>query len=371
MLMIGTLFQTQQLVGRQAELAQISQIFTADGDLMVAGVSGSGRRALIREAARQVGARVLEIDCLRATHASRFLKLLAEGLLDVFSSPTEIGLIQRWSTQHPLILEQTSSRQARLVWHVPARDEWIILQALLTLPQVMADWTDCRVVFVFQNFPHIRSWDRTGKWEDYLRQEIQRQTRVNYVVMATVPEAWADSSHLQTMTLAPLDRSAVEAWVVEAMASEGLKFEADALDLFLDSVQGHTGDAIVLARRLWQTCRPLDGAGLPPTQPAIGLIQPHQLHRCILALVEDLSLTFESMVLLLPPIQARVLESLAIDPTDSPHSRDYLQKHQLSRGGGLQGALTGLEQKGLIYGARQGYRVAMPLLAFWLKHRIA
>ena len=87
--------------------------------------------------------------------------------------------------------------------------------------------------------------------------------------------------------------------------------------------------------------------------------------------MEDLSLTFESLILLLPPSQVRVLESLALDPTDSPHSRDYIQKHQLSRGGGLQGALASLEQKGLVYGPDYGYRMTMPLLAFWLKYHLA
>jgi hypothetical protein len=86
--------------------------------------------------------------------------------------------------------------------------------------------------------------------------------------------------------------------------------------------------------------------------------------------MEDFSGTFESLLLLLPPIQARVLESLAIDPTDRPHARDYIQKHQLSRGGGLQGALASLEQKGLIYGPHYGYQIAMPLLRLWLKHRL-
>ncbi len=65
-----------------------------------------------------------------------------------------------------------------------------------------------------------------------------------------------------------------------------------------------------------------------------------------------------------------MLESLALDPTDSPHAREYIQKHNLSRGGGLQGALASLEQKGLVYGAEQGYRIALPMLAFWLKYRL-
>jgi hypothetical protein len=251
----------------------------------------------------------------------------------------------------------------------------------------MAEQLDCRVVFVFQNFPHIRSWDRSGQWEAYLRQEVQQQSRINYVILATVPEIWANDSNLKVMTLAPLQREELQAWVMDVMAAKDLTFEKDALELFLDSVQGHIGDAIALARRLWLEYR-VEALGIEdwdshisleknvnsyplPTNFSKNLIQVHQVRRSILALIQDLSQTFESLLLLLPPIQARVLESLASDPTDSPHAKEYVHKHQLSKGGGLQGALLGLEQKGLIYGAKLGYRVALPLLALWLKQRLA
>ncbi|BAY37892.1 hypothetical protein NIES2111_22330 [Nostoc sp. NIES-2111] len=383
--MVSNPFVPRYLIGRQAELEQVSTVLAQDGDLMVAGVSGNGRRSLIRWAAQKIGARVLEIDCLRATTSSRFLELLAEGLVEMFSHPAEIELIQRWSTEHPLILEQYLTRRTRLVWHVPSQDNWLIFQALLTLPQIMAEWLDCRVVLVFQNFPHIRSWDRTGKWEDYLRQEVEQQNRVSYVLIATVPEPWVYKSNLHIVTLAPLEREDLQCWVINAMAAEGLKFEVDsqALNMYLNYVQGHLGDAIALARRIWLDCRAFaktkpegaksgDNSSSAIAYPfADELIQTHHVHRSALSLVEDLSLTFESLLLLLPPIQARVLESLALDPTDSPHSRDYIEKHQLSRGGGLQGALAGLEQKGLVYGSKYGYRLAMPLLGFWLKHRLS
>jgi hypothetical protein len=372
--MVANPFAPYYLIGRQAELQQIVEILAADGDLMVAGVSGSGRRSLVRCAAHQVGARVLEIDCLRATTSSRFLQLLSEGLLEVFSDPAELAIAKQWSNKHPLNLEQTSTYQARLIWQVAAREEWLILQALLSLPQVMAEQLDCRVVFVFENFPHIRSWDRSGQWEAYLRQEVDRQSRVSYVIIATVPEPWAYESNLRVIVLAPLRREDLQLWVTDAIAAKGLKFEVDALDLFLDYVQGHLGDAIALARRIWLEHRLEElGIGHDTQSPTAtkNLIQLHHVYCSTLALVEDLSQTFESLLLLLPPIQARVLESLVIDPTESPHARDYIRKHQLSKGGGLQGALSGLEQKGLIYGAKYGYRVAMPLLAFWLKHRLA
>jgi hypothetical protein len=64
------------------------------------------------------------------------------------------------------------------------------LKGLLALPQQLAEWFDCQVVIMFYNFPHIRSWDRQGKWETHLRQEIQRQSRVSYALVATVAEPW-------------------------------------------------------------------------------------------------------------------------------------------------------------------------------------
>lgn len=359
--MVINRFAPQGLVGRQVELQQASLILAQDGDLLIAGIPGSGRHTLIRSAAQQVGARIIEIDCLRTTNESRFLQLFAQGLTQVFAAPAELALMQQVLHDYPLSLEQSPNRSARLVWHLLPEAEWQLFQILLTLPQTMAELLNCRVVLVLQNLLHIRSWDRSGKWEAYLRQEIQRQSRVSYALIATVAETWVHDSNLQLITLAPLRPEDLQPWIITAMAAEGLKFEPEslALNLFLNYVQGHLGDAIALARRIWLNCRGLT------------LIQAHHVHRSALALLEDLSSTFESLILLLPPSQVRVLESLALDPTDSPHARDYIQKHQLSKGGSLQGALASLEQKGLVYGPKYGYQIAMPLLAFWLKHRLA
>ena len=362
--MVANPFVPQDLVGRQQELQQVSQILSIDGDLLITGVPGSGRRSLIRWAAQKVKARVLEIDCLRATDGKRFLQLFAESLMATFTAPKELALIGQWIAEHPLSLEELPNGQTRLVWNLSSEGEWSLFQILLNLPQAIADKLNSRVVMVFRNFPHIRSWDRDGKWEAYLREEIAIHTHVSYALIATVGEPWVQDSNLQVVCLAPLSNQELSAWIETAMSLQGLKFDADGLALFLSYVQGHLGDAIALARRIWLDCRVLYGSQKE------GLIQPHHVHRSALALVEDISITFESLILLLPSSQVRVLESLALDPTDSPHSREYIQKHQLSRGGSLQGALASLEQKGLVYGAKYGYQIALPLLGFWLKHRI-
>lgn len=379
-------FAPQRLIGRDAELQQISQILAEDGDFLLVGAPGVGRRILIRAAAQQVGARVLEIDCLRTTSANRFLRLLADAIIEEFSSPEQLALIQQWSNQQPLVLEQNLAQSPRLVWHLPSGREWSMLQILLALPQQMAEWLDCRVVMVFLNFLHVRSWDRSSRWEGYLREEIQRQNRVSYALVAPIVETeWIQDGNLHVIPLLPLDDQTMQAWVVSMMAQEGLTFdrESRALELFLSIVQGHLGDAIALARRIWLDHRvfvnqdswkakpPGSGSEAKPLPDCTNLIEAHHVHRCALALVEDLSFTFESLVMLLPPSQVRVLESLALDPTDKPQAADYIKKHQLTRGGGLQGALASLEQKGLLYGSQWGYRIALPFLAFWLKQRLS
>lgn len=378
----ANLFTIEHLVGRQAELNQVSQVLATDGDLLIAGVPGSGRRNLVRHAAERVDARVIEIDCLRATDSDRFLHLFAEGLLQAFESVAERSLIQQWSAQQPIRLEHTA-HGTQLVWH--EADEWLLLEALLGLPQTLAEWLICRVVIVFQNFPHIRSWDRSQQWENYLRQEIQRQPQVSYAFIATVAESWVQQSELQVVFLGPLKSEDLQPWLEKVMATQGITFDPEALNLLLHYVQGNFGDAIALMRRLWQN-HPLTKIAEVNRFPSLlressqaslasatspNLIQSEQVHTSTLALVEDLARTFEALLMLLPPSQVRLLESLALDPTDSPHSREYIQKHHLSRGGSLQGAIASLQQKGLVYGAEYGYRITMPLLAFWLKYRLA
>ncbi|WP_055077069.1 hypothetical protein [Pseudanabaena sp. 'Roaring Creek'] len=364
--MIKNPFLPQRLVGRQVELEKISQILLADGDLLIAGVAGSGRRTLVKWAAQKAGARIITIDCLRATDGDRFLKLLAESLLHTFDLPEELLVIQQSLKDQPVTFDLTERSKPRMVWKLNSVGIWNLFEKLLSVPQQMAEWLDCRVAIVLHNFPHIRSWDRKGEWEEYLRREIQLQSRVSYILIATVPEPWMHKLSLHVVELPSLSNAELCEWLEPTMGAKGLRFDPSttALQLFTEYIQGNLSDAIALIRRIDISC--ID----PDHPPKEFLIQPHHVHQNMLHLIEDLAPTFESLIMLLPPTQVRVLESLAIDPTVSPHSREYIQRHQLSKGGSLQGALDSLEQKGLVYGAKYGYRIALPTLQFWLKQRL-
>jgi hypothetical protein len=358
-------FLPQRLVGRQIELTQISQILLADGDLLIAGVARSGRRTLVKWAAQQAGAKVITIDCLRATDGNRFLQLLAESLLNTFDRAEELLKLQDLLTDQTITFDLKS--KPRITWKLSSAGIWNLFGKLLGLPQQMAEWLDCRVAIVLHNFTHIRSWDRKGEWEEYLRREIRMQSRVSYILIATVPEPWMHKLSLHVVELPPLSNDELCEWMEPMMQAKGLRFDAPtmALKLFTEYIQGNLSDAIALMRRIW-----LDYLIYKHQEECEFIIQAQHVHQSMLALIEDLAPTFESLIMLLPPTQVRVLESLAIDPTVSPHSREYIQKHQLSKGGSLQGALDSLEQKGLVYGAKYGYRIALPTLQFWLTQRL-
>ncbi len=353
-----------ELVGRPAEFQRIVQILARDGDLLIVGVPGSGRRTLVRRAAWEIEARVLEVDCIRATDGERFVQLLCESLDQTFCSAIAQALIQAWLAGPASGLFCLSPEgKLRPVRSLNREYLWQAFEQLIALPQVLAESLGGRAVLILQSFPHIRSWDRNGMWETFLRREIKRQTQVSYVLLATIAEVTTQPDQdnpLEIVQLGPLSDDTLAAWVRELLRASGQTLDPlePVMELFLSAVQGHFGDALALTRRL-QLLRQTDG-----------VIRKQQVQQAIQSLLEDLSSVFESLLLLLPGSQVQLLECLALDPTDKPQSREYIHKHCLSRGGSLQGALAGLQQKGLLYGPEQGYRLALPLLSLWIRQRL-
>ncbi|QYX31770.1 ATP-binding protein [Sphaerospermopsis torques-reginae] len=351
-----------QLIGRSKEFQRIIDILIQDEDLLITGVPGSGRRTLVKVAAQEVGAVVLEIDCIRATDGERFLQLLLEAISQNWQAKKIKSWVEKKASEFFIF---NSESKLKLLHSLDQKQLWQAFTSLIELLQIMANDLNQRVVLILQSFPHIRSWDRNGLWESTFRQEVKNHPHVSYVLLATI----AETSHhqddsiysIETMELAPLAKDVLALWAREILHTKNLKFDphSQSLQVFLDAVQGNIGDAMALIRRL---------SSLEHDQ---GLITEQKVQQVIEGMLKDLSITYESLLMLLPASQIHLLECLAVDPTDKPQSKEYIQKHGLSRGGALQGALTGLQHKGLIYSAEQGYRLALPLLALWLKQRLS
>jgi hypothetical protein len=351
-----------ELIGRSAEFQRIVEVLAEDGDLLIVGVPGSGRRTLVRGAAEAVKAIVLEVDCIRATDGERFLQLLAETISQSFDAAEINAWLDKTARElFAFHLEETGGK-LKLLRCLNQKQLWQAFEILISLPQQLVTGSEQRVILILQSFPHIRSWDRNNLWEGTLRREIKRQDKVSYILIATIAETTNQTDYpLETLQLAPIANDVLALWTREILQTQGLTFDfrSKALQLFLNAVQGHIGDGMALIRRL-QILRCSDG-----------MIAEEDVEQAISGLLKDLSITFESLLMLLPANQVHLLESLAIDPTDKPQRREYIQKHGLSRGGSLQGALIGLQQKGLIYDAEHGYKLALPLLALWLRQRLS
>ncbi|PSF39323.1 ATP-binding protein [Aphanothece hegewaldii CCALA 016] len=330
------------LFGRQLQFQQMTEALTRDQDILLVGVPGSGRRTLARRAVNAVGTLGIEIDCIRAIDSRRFVQLLYEGIVRASQELEMSDIIPKIQLNE---------------------DIWLSFTTILNLLQHIAVSIPRPVVLILHGFPHIRAWDRQGKWETYLREEIKRHTVVSYVLIATIAETSHPSEeiskNLEIITLDPLTNNVVGAWAGEVLNREGLSFDprSNALQTFLNAVRGHMGDATALIRRLQR-------------EPSKNLIGNQEINQAIQELLEDLGTTFESLLMLLPPTQVQLLESLVLDPTDKPQSRVYIDKHSLCRGGSLQGALSGLQNKGLIYGPELGYRLALPLFDLWIHQRL-
>ncbi|NET70995.1 MAG: ATP-binding protein [Sphaerospermopsis sp. SIO1G2] len=355
------LFTSLQLIGRSKEFEQIVEILAQDGDLLITGVPGSGRRTLVKMAAKEVSAVVLDIDCIRATDGERFIQLLTEAINQNWTSAQIAHWVKTTGSNFFIV---NAEDKLKLLRPLNKKQLWQAFIILLELLEIMANSLEQRIVLILQSSPHLRSWDRQSLWELTLRNKIKSHPHVSYVLLATIAEKnhhQDDSIYsLTQIQLVPLSRDVLALWTREILHTEDLKFDphSQALTIFLDAVQGNIGDATALIRRLITLRHPQR------------LITERQVKQVIEDILKDLSITYESLLMLLPPSQIHLLESLAVDPTDKPQSKEYIQKHGLSRGGSLQGALTGLQHKGLIYSAEQGYRLALPLLALWLKQRL-
>ena len=353
-----------ELFGRQAQFQKIIKTLACDGNLLIAGIPGSGRGALVRRAVEEIGDQTLEIDCIRAISSQRFLQLFCLGFSNIFKSETVADtVVAKWLlTEAGELFDRSVTGAIEPKPVALEQQQWLAFNLLIQLPQQIANSIDKRVVTIFDGFSHIRSWDRQNKWGKFLCDEIKSQTAVSYALIATIGETSSIADeNLEVVQLHPLTDNVVAAGVQDILRREGLTFDprSNALEMFLNAVQGHLGDTSSLLRHL--TRLKLDR----------GIIGEAEVNQIIQEILSDLATTFESLLSLLPANQARLLESLALDPTTKPQSREYINKHYLSRGGSLQGAIAGLQNKGLIYGAELDYKIALPLFGLWLRQRLS
>ncbi|WP_218081610.1 hypothetical protein [Anthocerotibacter panamensis] len=339
-----------------------AKYLSKDGNLLLLGVPGSGRRSFIEGAVQDIQGTVLYLDCLRTTDKFRFITLLAQSFLSGFGNYEEgLEWVSKHLSHHRVQIDPRTRQLTLLCTSAKTLDR--DFARLLELPQLIAERKQKRVVVFLNNFMHLGSWDRDETWQSHLRERLDRLPDANYVLgygLGNAPELGDNTpaSDFEVLKLLPLTAMLIRNWF-----SQQFTLEERSLEAVLGLVQGHVSTAHALARHL----------------PTHRLVEETDVEQAQAILLEQLSPTFETLLMQLPAIQCRVLETLALDPTSHPQSNDYTQEHGLPRGGSLQGALTALVKKDLLFGpdtigedkVTLSYQFCQPLLGLWVQQYLA
>jgi hypothetical protein len=366
-------------IGHVEETNRIIELVEKDCDVLLTGVPGSGRYALIQRSAEGARAALVGIDCIRATNCRKLVDLFLESTLSAFSDSPDAykvlssRLLSALDNGKPFRSHQDSASSR--VSLVDKADDSLCLSALQTILNIIGQVAiaqKIRIIVVFKQISHIRSWDRKLEWEELLRLEIYKHPQVSYVILETVAELEEmkkkenisrlyEFTPVEVVKLAPLPDAIVTSWLRKSLIDANLVLSPDgsALKSFLHVVAGHISTAEALLRH-----------SIMMHGSETSVVDNQSINKGVEVLLSDLSAAFESFLLMLPASQLQLIECLAIEPTPKPQSKEYIQKYNLSKGGTLQGALEGLQKKGLIYGHENSFRLTLPLFAVWIQNAL-
>jgi hypothetical protein len=375
-MVLGSIFingSSLEQIGHVEESNRVIELIEGDRDVLVTGVPGSGRYALMQRATKDAGAILLGIDCIRATNSVNLVNLLLDSTFNAFPDSHEFlrsHLLSNPDGEELLFMyEDNFAPKIKLASKASDCLRWKALKVILELIGRLAVEKRLKVVVVLKQISHIRSWDRKLKWENFLRLEIYKHPQVSYAILETVAELEEmkknedvcdlyKKSPVDIVKLSPLPDAIITSWFRKSLSDIKLapSIDGSALRKFLCSVDGHISTAEALLRQIEMICGP-DKL----------VVDEMSIQKGLEALLSDLSAAFESFLLMLPASQLQLIECLALEPTPKPHSKKYIQKYNLARGGTLQGALEGLQKKGLIYGFENDFRLTLPLFAVWIQ----
>ena len=216
----------------------------------------------------------------------------------MFRASNELAQIYQWSQGQPLTVNQALGNRVRIALPTATSKEWVLFESVLSLPQYLFSggaWLPGSLD-LSQLCPHSQLGPPAKVGDSsFTRDSVP--SRVSYALVATVAEPWMSERSCCPIFLAPLSDHELKPWITNSMATAGLDFDREdqSLALFLDYAQGHINDAIALAQRIWFECHVVHRDDKP------GVIQSYHVHGAMLSLVQDLSVTFEALLLLLPP----------------------------------------------------------------------
>ncbi len=364
-----------ELIGRKEELMKIVEAIQKDEDLVIAGAIGSGRLRLALHAAEVANARSIKIDCLQATTIQDFINTIIEGLyksLDAESYHQKINDLLLKKEDYYIL--NTNTNTIILKPNLSKNKQEEAFRIIIKSVQETLEKNDLedRIVIIVDRLYTPKNWDEEGEIAKFCKEQINKDPNVSYILIKPIEEPETGSCDENTkptekiIELSPLPRNIMINLVTGELEKSNLCFSLEVLDFFLNIAQGRTEEAMLLIKYIINLISDNNRIKIKHKKE----VNKKDVENALNNLIKDFSSIFELTISILTESQLQLLECLAIEPTPQPHSKTYIQKHGLMRGGTLQNTLKSLLKKGLIHKSEDCYRLTFPLLAYWLKNII-
>ncbi|WP_161947657.1 AAA family ATPase [Malonomonas rubra] len=225
--------------------------------------------------------------------------------------------------------------------------------------------SDQLVHIVLDEFQEITKLSEVLQVEGVMRQHIQRHDASYFFVGSRRSLLLSMFNERQrpfyqsalNYELAPLPREEFAAFIEQICASAGKLCDRANAELIVDTVNCYPLYAQKLAFFSFNTA---EGEVVDQVAVEMG----------IQMLIKERGRNFEETLAEIPVKQVALLRALAIDPTTSLYSQEYMKRHDLGSQGAIQNSVKKLVTMDLIEkDAKEIWRVVDPVLALWLRNQ--
>ena len=224
-----------------------------------------------------------------------------------------------------------------------------------------------RVVIIFDEFQEILALDKG--FPNLMRAVFQTQPEVSHVYLGSKRHLlerifqdkneafWRSAKQLEVGMISPVK---FKAFIASRFKSSGKTITDEAVDRLLAATGGHPYGTQELAYFAWE---------LVPTGGAVTLeVVDEAIARVLRSEHNHLSQVWDDA----PHPQRLLLIALTEEPTGSPYSAAYHERHELPANPTLQNALAGLIRKELVARSDGGeYLIIEPFLSAWIEREQA
>jgi hypothetical protein len=369
----GALALDRAFTDREKELRELVADMGNGQDVLLYAPRRYGKSSLVLRAAQRAirkGILVGYCDLMRTPTKERLAAALAKTIYSDLESAAGQAIeratrLFRGLRITPTIEVDPIDGSLRFVFHAGRRRAAIddTIEGLLALPGRIAGERDRRAVIVFDEFQEVVTLDR--HFPNLMRAVFQAQPEVAHVYLGSKRHVlsrifddenepfWRSAKRLEIGPIAPAEFAGFLRARFEETERE---IDEEALDRLLDATRGHPYGTQELAYFLWE---------LVPTGH---FARPRDVEAALAQALRSEHNHFAKLWDDAPHAQRLVMLALADEPTRSPYSAGYAERHELPPKPALQRALGALVVKEVAArDEERAYRIVEPFLADWLR----